>query len=115
MSINKAKPKLVALKPPPKERAIEDSQKKEVLSALMAVWKKYPYLRLGQLLFCVTDNNLFNIEDFDLVNKMSEFNPEHDTECGVLSHSRTVRCTLEKGHDGDRHFNKESSLGWRRF
>lgn len=116
MSVNKTKIKVTALKPPPKGRAVEPFQKENVLSALMDVWKRYPYFRLGQLLCCIiTNDNLSRIEDSELMDEFNSFNTEHGIECGVLSHSRTIRCTLEKGHGGDRHFNTESGLGWRRF
>lgn len=105
---------IIALRPPPKGRAIEPVQKEEILATLITVWKTYPYLRLGQLLACIAGNNLFNIEDVPFEQAMMSFNPSHSTECGDFSQSRTCRCTLDKGHS-EGHFSRDSGLSWRQF
>ena len=109
-----AKIGIKAVKPPPKERAIEIAQKESVISVLMEVWKKYPYFRLGQLL-SIIHSDLSEIEDLDLLQLLKEFNPVHAIECGECSQSRTIFCTLDKGHSGDKHFSRESGMVWQRF
>lgn len=111
----KPKRKLTAIKPPPKERAMEVSQKEKILETLMVVWQQHPYLRLGQLLTCIASDSLSTIEDFTLAEAMENFNPSDTFECGILSHSRTFHCTLEKGHSGDEHFSCDLGLTWRQF
>ena len=44
-----------------------------VIKELEETWKKYPDLRLGQLLICCGGNNLFNIEDDNIVSNLWEF------------------------------------------
>lgn len=56
------------------DRAATDKQKEEVLRRLELVWKKFPALRLGQLLVCaVNQNDIFYPEDFVIVRKAEEF------------------------------------------
>jgi hypothetical protein len=59
-------------------RAIDDSQKQEILERLLEVWKANPFLRLGQLIGNVyhsTDRggvSLYYQEDFPLVTSLEE-------------------------------------------
>lgn len=53
-----------------KGRAISEKEKWEVITRLVACWEKKPTLRLGQFISSIPGvNNLFNIEDFELVEK----------------------------------------------
>lgn len=56
-----------------KGRAFTDDEKKDAVEALLAAWLKTPHLRLGQLLVCATDNDLFYVEDSTLVDVAAEF------------------------------------------
>lgn len=48
----------------------------EVLDSILVIWNKNPYLRLGQLLVNATGiNDLFYIEDHEVVNKVMDWNP----------------------------------------
>ena len=74
-------------------RATLDHQKKEVIQKILHVWLTTPQLRLGQLLVNAMqdhDNghfNLFNIEDYDLMDLVLEFhnkrNPPIDPQITV--------------------------------
>lgn len=59
-------------------RATTVEQKVQVINNLLALWLKYPELRLGQLIDNVTgyDNifsKLYNVEDLELVSILKEF------------------------------------------
>jgi hypothetical protein len=62
----------------PGKRAIDDSQKQEILERLLEVWKANPSLRLGQLIGNVyhsTDRggvNLYYQEDYPLLKSLEE-------------------------------------------
>jgi hypothetical protein len=53
-----------------------------LIDALRRLWKRYPDLRLGQLVICATDpSDLFNIEDELMLQKLNEMLPsilKHD-------------------------------------
>ena len=52
----------------------------EVMSELNELWGKYPDMRLGQLLYCITqkdgDRDIFNIEDEELVSMARAWNSQ---------------------------------------
>ena len=61
------------------DRAATDREKEEVMRRLELVWKKFPSLRLGQLLVCaVNQNDIFYPEDFEVVRKAEAFAERHD-------------------------------------
>lgn len=50
------------------------SRIKPVIRKLEELWRKYPDLRLGQLLIdCAGDKDLFNLEDDELLEAMERF------------------------------------------
>jgi len=55
-------------------RAITDKEKAAILNRFFKLWKKYPSLRLGQLIGNVVHNNdqLYNIEDYELIKRLEE-------------------------------------------
>lgn len=101
--------------PPPPERAKEPEQKQKVIQALLETWLNFPYLRLGQLVSLASDKaSVFYIEDEVLRDALTKF--QHNTiRCDSWSASRRVQCTLDFGHDGERHFNQFDGSSWRRF
>lgn len=47
----------------------------EVLKELEYYWKKCPDMRLGQLIYCITDGkDIFNIEDEELLGMVKDWN-----------------------------------------
>jgi hypothetical protein len=59
-----------------KNRANTDAEKKEIIDRVYRAWLASPQLRLGQLLECAKPNrldDLFNIEDYDLVVEVEKF------------------------------------------
>lgn len=103
------------ISPPPPQRAVQPEQKKEVIQALLDAWLKFPYLRLGQLVCLAADTtSSFYIEDAVLKAELLNFKHEI-IRCDSLSQSRSMQCTLEYGHDGDRHFNHLAGMAWHRF
>jgi len=61
------------------KRALTDKDKEEVISEVLEIWKKYPKLRLGQLienavLSILSETNLFFIEDSEFVEMLKKFN-----------------------------------------
>jgi len=61
------------------KRALTDEDKKEVISEVLEIWKKYPKLRLGQLienavLTILSETNLFFIEDSEFVEMLKKYN-----------------------------------------
>jgi hypothetical protein len=104
-----------AVAPPPPERAIKPEQKQEVIQALLDAWLKFPYLRLGQLVCLASDlSSPFYVEDGTLKATLLGFDHQK-IRCDSLSHSRTMQCTMEYGHDDDRHFNHLVGMAWKRF
>jgi hypothetical protein len=100
---------------PPPERAIQPEQKREVIEALLEAWLRFPYLRLGQLVCLSADpTSAFSVEDSTLKTSLRKFD-HTKIRCDSWSHSRTMQCTLEFGHDGDRHFNHLVEMGWNKF
>ena len=62
------------------KRANTPEEKKEVIDRLYDAWLLVPELRLGQLLECVKPQNLddlFNIEDFTLIEETEKFIKKH--------------------------------------
>ena len=52
-----------------------------MIRKLEELWRKYPDLRLGQLLIdCAGDKDLFNLEDDELLEAMERFGDENDFE-----------------------------------
>lgn len=101
--------------PPPPERAIQPEQKQEIVQVLLDTWLKFPYLRLGQLVCLAADpTSSFYVEDGILKTALLAFAHEK-IRCDSFSQSRSMQCTLEYGHDGDRHFNHLVGVAWRRF
>ena len=49
----------------------------QILKRIEAVWKKYPDLRLGQMIECIRSdleiNDLFYIEDHHLIDKFEKY------------------------------------------
>lgn len=70
------------------QRADTDNAKDTVLNQLGVIWKQHPNLRLGQLIAnaLIYTDQLFNVEDFDLLTVLRETYPEvrHDTETDPL-------------------------------
>lgn len=48
-------------------RAVDDTEKDEVIARLLALWKQHPQLRLMQLLGNVFRRDPYYVEDFDAV------------------------------------------------
>lgn len=59
-----------------KKRAVSDQKKKEIIDGILEIWINNPSQRLGQLIdnAIYPEKNLFNIEDYDLLSKLKEFN-----------------------------------------
>lgn len=108
-------PPIRPVSPPPPERAIQPEQKQEVIQALLDAWLKFPYLRLGQLVCLTSDSSSpFYVEDGILKEALIAFD-HTKIRCDSWSQSRAMQCTLEFGHDGDRHINHLIGMSWRRF
>lgn len=71
-----------------RHRADTDDAKDTVLRQLETIWKRNPQLRLGQLIAnaLIYTDQLFNVEDFTLLDLLRETYPEvrHDTETDPL-------------------------------
>lgn len=105
----------------PVGRAHKDPYKDKVLEVLAATWKKYPDLRLGELLAIVSGENtseskLYRIEDGPLQLLLEGFDGKiSNIKCGAYSPSRELICTLDIDHLQSSHVNLESGIGWRRY
>jgi hypothetical protein len=55
------------------KRALTSEQKELLIKRLLVAWNKSSYLRLGQLLSNAAGNDLFNIEDQTLIEKVEVF------------------------------------------
>lgn len=55
-----------------KDRANTDLEKKQIVDRLLAVWKKHPELRLGQLLQIVFEEKQVNIRQLPMKGKPTE-------------------------------------------
>lgn len=54
-------------------RACSTEQKKEIIDRLLLIWIEHEHLRLGQLIEnAFIDQNLYNIEDYDLINLLEK-------------------------------------------
>ncbi len=108
-------PPIRPISPPPPERAIKPEQKQEVIQALLDAWMRFPYLRLGQLVCLASrEHTAFSVEDGNLKSELVSFD-HTKIRCDSWSHSHTMQCTLEYGHDGDRHINHLVGMSWKRF
>lgn len=56
-----------------KGRAMKDYEKREIVERLYRVWVENPHLRFGQLVKNVIRENLYNVEDSDLIDKIESF------------------------------------------
>lgn len=63
-----------------KNRALTSMQKREIIERLYLVWVNYNQLRLGQLIENALGDldELYNIEDYELVEQVEKFYKEHD-------------------------------------
>lgn len=98
-----------------KGRAILDQQKNQVIKVLSQTWKKYPELRLGQLLSNTVGDLLSHIEDGPLQAALASFDPSKKVECNSFSKSGNVKCTLTIGHFDKKHFNEDIGVSWTRY
>lgn len=59
-----------------KKRAIHEWQKRDVMEKMLKLWIENTHLRLGQLIINAIgkDTDLYNIEDYDLIEKLFTFN-----------------------------------------
>lgn len=53
-------------------RAVEDTEKDEIIERLQALWKAHPRLRLMQLLGNVLRGDSYYIEDYDMIRMLEE-------------------------------------------
>ena len=62
----------------PAGRASTDDLKTQMMTLILALWKKFPHLRLGQLIDNATrGESLFYMEDADLLDMLSDFLSKH--------------------------------------
>ena len=62
----------------------------EVMARLRTIWIKHPQLRLGQLLcICAQMNDIFSVEDSELVNRAESWDSYIDTQAQLEKESAT--------------------------
>lgn len=54
-------------------RADTPAKKREVTQRLLRAWQRVPELRLGQLVLCAIRDDLFDLEDFALIEAIEAF------------------------------------------
>jgi hypothetical protein len=84
-------------------RANTDEQKTQLMDRLLDAWKKQPKLRLGQLLVCAAhppDSDIFNDEDYPLLESVEKFVAEYNRPNTRGRGSRKARYE-ESEHDVD--------------
>lgn len=80
------------------DRAQTDEQKRECIESILEYWKKFPDYRLGQLIenACFywrktnskpisSDNDIFYIEDYQIVNFIKEYHEEFNKQLEELN------------------------------
>lgn len=92
----------------------DNHTKYKLLAAIGIIWKKYPYLRLGELINYAIGNNLSEVEDEVLQEALINFDPKYINLpiCGALPNNRSTYCSLTINHIESFHYNENSDFIW---